>query len=97
MPFAPLVTRLRRAAGLDVFLGGPMGGFPDGGGVKSGFVFKFCVGPKIVPKGPLGVGIGPFGLKIQRSHNPGAKKNTKTYQTFEKQFFLFFNTPPPSG
>ena len=47
------------------------------GGVKSVFFFKFCFGPITVPKGPFGVGMGPFGAKNHKESESALKKYKK--------------------
>ena len=56
-----------------------MGVWTDGG-MKIHKIPKFCFGPKIVPKGPFGVGIGPFGPKNHEESESGVK----TPQNFQK-------------
>ena len=53
-----------------------MGVWTDGG-MKITKIQKFCFGPKIVPKGPFGVGIGPFGPKTHEESESGLKKHKK--------------------
>ena len=50
-----------------------MGGWTDGGD-ENQKIPKFCFGPKIVPKDPFGVGIGPFGPKNHEESESGLKK-----------------------
>ena len=70
--------------------GAPMGG-------KITFVFKFCFGPKTVPKGPFGVGMGPIGTKNYKESESGLKKTKflKTNKHFENWFFETFQQLPP--
>ena len=64
-----------------------MGVYPDGG-LESRF-FQICFGPKIVPKSPFGVGMGPFGPKNHKESESGLKKPKffEKIQNFEKKFF----------
>merc|ERR1712005_35613 len=64
----------------EFYLRGTDGGLPRWGSRITIFS-KFCFGPKIVPKSPFWVGIGPFGPKNHEESESGLKKQTKIKKT----------------
>ena len=69
-----------------------------GGGLKIAKIRNLVLAPKIVPKGPIGVGIGPFGKKNHEESESGAQKSTKSGKNRKIYilFKIFGNSSPPS-